>query len=250
MILSSDVYQTVLDITRKDLRGRSLSVEEFNRVARIVNELVFAKYYSEFESSQENSEAMSAFKVLGMAVAIGLGGIGVLPADYYHIVGMPWYTDTGGVVRYLDNVSSLEFAKRQMDYLTQSTLTHPTFRFGTAIAGADMRIYISPIAGINPIYIDYIRVSDVPFLDYYISGTTYQYTWMDAGATVSVPAGSTASNGTLGPANVVSTTINFEWDNEDFSFITDLFLQQLGITLPDEILYQGGLLSEQKKDNQ
>ena len=245
MILASDIYELVLDLARKDLRGFSLSAEEYNRVARVVNNMLFLKMYKEFESSQENSEAMSHFKVLNEPVAVGVGGIGALPADFYHLCGMPWYSDTGGVARRLDLVTSLEHAKRQIDYLTQATLTNPTFRFGIATATSDMTLYVTPTAGINPIYIDYIREPATPFLDYYIDSITAGYTWMAAGATVAVPVTAISRTGVSG-ANVDSATENWEYYEDDIPIISALFLEELGVQLPDNILYEGGSLKENK----
>ena len=246
MLYSYVVYETVLDLSRKDLRGRSLSPEEFNRVARIVNEKIFSYYYSKFEESSENSESMSGFKVLGEAVVVA-GGIAALPTSFYHICGMPYYIDTGGVRRRLDLVSTLEHAKRDMDYLTQATLTHPTFRFGIATTTADMTIHVSPATGIGTIYLDYIRTPNMPYLDYYLNDTTFEYTWMPSGGgNVSVPSGSTARNGTTGAAIVVSATVDFEWDNEDLPLICAMFLQEMGVQLPSSELYEGGTLSETK----
>ena len=260
MIYAYQIYETILDLARKDLRGRSFSVEEYNHTARVVNELVFAKYYAEFEESSENSEVMSGFKVLNEAVAIGLGGIGTLPARYYHMCGMPHYTDIDGVIRRLDLVSTLEHAKRETDYLTKATLTHPTFMFGTASATGAMTIYVTPITGINPINIDYIRTPTVPFLDYYVNDLTAEYTWLREGATVAMPLNHTAPPITVnevvvrllttGAANVISYTKNWEWSDEDLPLITQLFLQQLGIQLPSPELYEGGTLQEQRTDAQ
>jgi len=246
MLLSSDVYNTLLDVSRKDLRGNSLSPEEFNNVARLVNQNVFEKYYKEFESTLDNSETMSGFKVLGESIPI-VAGVGTLPTRYYHMVGMPRYVDTGGTSRYLDLVSSMEHAKREMDYLTKATLTYPTCRLGIANTAADMTIYVTPTT-INPIFLDYIRTPDIPLLDYYLDDTTLTYTFMTAGVVTAVPAGSTAMNGTVGPANVASTTVNFEWNDEDMPLIINLFLQFLGIQLPDPILYEGGTTQETKND--
>ena len=247
MLLASDVYEIILNLSRKDLRGRSLSPEEYNSTARIVNETVFAKYYAEFESTSENSESLSAFKVLGETIPI-VAGVGTLPDSYYHVVGMPWYLSTGSVRRYLDLVSSLEHAKREQDYLTKATLTHPTFRFGLVNVAADMTIHVTPTT-VNPIYLDYIRTPDVPFLDYYISDSTLNYTWCaSGGVNVNIPAGSTYRDGTAGAAVVVSQTTEWEWDADDLPLIISLFLQHLGIQLPDNILYEGGSLQEEKSD--
>ena len=247
MLLSSTVYLTVLDLCRKDLRGRSLSPEEFNTIAPIVNEKVFSKYYREFEESSENSETLSSFKVLNESIAVGAGGIVTLPARYYHIVGRPRYVDTDGITRHLDLVSSLEDADREDDYLTKATLTYPTFRFGINTTTGSMTINIRPTAGINPILMDYIRTTNIPVLDYYLNDTTLEYTWLSAGVAAVVPGGSTYRDGSTGVYNVpVPLTVNFEWDNEDMPLITALFLQELGAQLPDPTIYEAGTISEQK----
>jgi len=249
MLLASDVYEIILNLSRKDLRGNALSPEEYNSTARIVNETVFAKYYAEFENSSENSESMSAFKVLGETIPI-VAGVGVLPASYYHVVGMPWYLGTDSMRRYLDLVSSLEHAKREQDYLTKATLIHPTFRFGLVDVAADMTVHVTPTT-INPIYLDYIRTPDTPFLDYYLDDTNLTYTWCaSGGVNVNIPDGSTYRDGTEGADVVVSQTTEWEWDADDLPLIISLFLQHLGIQLPDNILYEGGTLIETKQDKQ
>ncbi len=257
MILCADVYQTLLDITRKDARGLALNVEEFNSIAPIVNELLFAKYYSEFEENQENSETMSAFKVLNESVAVGAGGIASLPANYYKMVGQPHYIDLDGITRYLDMVSSLEHAKREQDYLTKASLTYPTFRFGIATAVSPMTIYVTPATGINPILVDYIKTPDVPYLDYYINDLTYEKTWL-TNVVVAMPISYTAPKvvkdgitlraETAGAANVTGYTVDFEWNSSDKPLLISLFLQQMGISLPDPTLYEGGTLQVKQID--
>ena len=248
MLYAYQVYEQLLDVVRKDKRGRSLTPEEYNSLAPIVNETVFSKFYSQFESTPENSDKIGDFRVIGESVAIA-GGVGTLPVSYYAMSGKPYYTDVSGDTRYLDLVSDMEHAWRQGDYLTQSSLTHPTYRFGTATSGGVKQIFVSPTAGINPIYVDYIRIPATPILDYYLNDTTLNYTWMATGANVAVPAGSTSMSGTAGAAVVASTTINWEYDNEDLPLIMSLFLQMIGIQLPDPALYEGGTLTEQKLSN-
>ena len=246
MLYTYQVYETLLDVARKDLRGRSLSPEEFNNVARLVNQNIFEKYYAEFESTLDNSEVLSGFKVLNEMIAL-VGGVGTLPARFFHCVGMPWYTDTNGIRRYIDLVSSMEHAKREQDYLTKATLTHPTCRLGIANTAAPMTIYVTPTT-INPIYMDYIRTADTPILDYYLNDTTADYTWMATGVNVTVPAGSTSMNGTIGAAVVASSTANFEWAEEDLPLIINLFLNYLGIQLPSPEIFEGSTLLETKSD--
>ena len=249
MLYSYEVYERLLDVIRKDKRGRSVSPEEFNSLAPIVNESVFSKFYSQFESTPESSNKMGVFRVMGESVAIALG-TGTLPTRYYAMSGNPYYTDTGGVVRYLDMVSDLEHAWRQGDYLTQASLTHPTYRLGAASITGAMLVYVTPTAGVNPILVDYIRTPNVPILDYYVNDTTLNYTWMGEGLNVAVPAGSTSMSGVAGAAVVASTTINWEFSSEDLPLIINMFLKYLGINLPSPELFEGGTVLEEKQDNQ
>jgi hypothetical protein len=163
--------------------------------------------------------------------------------------GKPYYTDVNGVTRYLDLVSDMEHAWRQGDYLTQSSLTHPTYRFGTATSGGVKQIFVSPTAGINPIYVDYVRIPSTPILDYYINNADLNYHWLSVGVNADIPVGCTAMNGTVGAAIVASQTINWEFNSDDIPLIMALFLQYAGIQIPDPVLYEGGTLQEQKIDS-
>jgi hypothetical protein len=111
-----------------------------------------------------------------------------------------------------------------------------------------MTIHVTPNAGINPIYLDYIRTVNTPYLDYTLDTTTLDYSWMAEGVNVTVPVGSIARNGSGAGVIVPSDTINFEWTNDDIDLIINLFLQELGIQLPDPTLYEGGTLQETKAD--
>jgi hypothetical protein len=172
---------------------------------------------------------------------------------------MPKFLGTDGAYKYLDMVSSLEHAKREQDYLTKATLEHPTFRFGIATTVSPMTLYVTPTAGINPVVIDYIRTPLTPYLDYYINDVTYEQTWLES-AVVAMPLGYTAPSVvkdgvtlralTTGAIDVTGYTINFEWSSSDAPMLIDLFLQQLGITIPSPELYEGGTLQEQRLDAQ
>ena len=81
MLYSYQVYEKLLDVVRKDKRGRSITPEEFNSIAPLVNESVFSHYFKEFEATPENSNKMGDFRVIGESVAIA-GGIGSLPVSY------------------------------------------------------------------------------------------------------------------------------------------------------------------------
>jgi hypothetical protein len=56
-------------------------------------------------------------------------------------------------------------------------------------------------------------------------------------------------SGVAGAAVVASTTVNWEYSNDDLPLIMSLFLQMIGIQIPDPALYEGGTLTEQKLSN-
>jgi hypothetical protein len=245
MLLCSTVYDTLIDILRADKRGLALSPDEFSRLAKIVNERVYAKYYADFESNTDNIDVMGGFKVLNLNVALA-GGVGSLPATYYQLIGKPRTVDSGGVTRRVDLVSSIELACRQDDFLTQPTTTHPCVMFGGLDGSDNLEINVYPTT-IASIYIDYLRTADVPYLDYYTNDTTLVVTYMASGATVSVPLGSTYRDGTAGGgAGIASLTTNFEWSNSDLPLIVAIFCELLGIAYPDQLLIEAGEINEQK----
>ena len=243
MIAVSDGYNLLIDQIRADGRGLSLTIDEFNSFIRTVNERIYAKYYKGFETSSDNSEALGKFKEFNESVALTTG-VGSLPSDFKELIGKPRVLD-GSTYRYVDLVSTYELAKREMDYLTQPSVTYPVCQLGGLDANDNLQIRVYPIT-IGTVYVDYLRTPDIPFLDYYINDTTLVYTHMAAGATVAVPVGSTARNGTAGAANVTSLTVNFEWDDSELALILSMLTQMVGLALPSEELVQVGNNEEQK----
>jgi hypothetical protein len=82
-----------------------------------------------------------------------------------------------------------------------------------------------------------------------VNDTTLVYTWIDEADIIDIPAGSTAMDGSVGAfPGYASSTLNWEYDAEDFPLIINLFLKYLGISLPDNILFEGGTLLETKQD--
>ena len=253
MILSSTIYDLLLTECRKDRRGKSISVDEYNQVIEKVNLELFADYYREFEKNIESSDTLGGLKVFHSPVVLTAGenntvAVGTLPADYYHIIGKPKFI-SGSTVRWLDVVSTYEHAARVTDYLTQATATHPYCMIGGLDDDAAKEIRVYPYNLGTPIYLDYLKTPATPFLDYYINNTTFNYTWLDADDTaVNIPAGYTYRDGTVGgPAvNIDSATVNFEWSEDDLPLIIAKLMTVMGIQLPDEILMQAGTLNENK----
>ena len=256
MIYVKDVFNLLLTRIRKDLRGKSISVDEFNEVIKDVNLSLFEDYYKQFEKNIESSDTLAKFKVFDAQVVVtadanNLAAVGLLPQDYYHIIGKP-RKYSGTTVTRIDVVSTYENAEREDDYLTQPTTTHPTCMIGgvdtssSPIEYKKIRVYPYNIG--SPIYVDYLKVPQAPFLDYYVSDTLLTYTYLDEGDTVSLPLGYTYRDGTAGGAavSVVSYTKDLDWDAEDMDLIMAKLMQVLGIQIPDEILMQAGTLNEAK----
>ena len=250
MIYSYVIYDTLLDAIRKDSRGRSLSIEEFNNLSAIVNHSLFEDYYNKFEENIESSDTLGGFKVFEYGIDLTANGnataaVGTLPDNYYHLIGQP-RTISGSTVRTVDVVSAQEHSIRIQDYLTQPTTTYPMCQIGGINASDELQIRVYP-STITKVYIDYLKEPDAPFLDYYLNNTTLNYTYMAADATVTVPLGSTYRDGTLGVTTPASLTVNWEFDEYDLELIIAKFMTLLGVTLTDEILVQAGQFVETKK---
>ena len=253
MIYSSTVYDTLQDAVRKDRRGRSLSIEEFNNLSVIVNHSLFSDFYDKFEGNIESSDALGGFKVFEYGIdltanANQTAAVGTLPANYYHIIGQP--KTIGGLAPFtvyvVDIVTAQEHSIRIEDYLTQPTTIHPMCQIGGVNASEEMQIRVYPYS-IAKVYIDYLREPDTPYLDFYINDTTLDYTYMASGVNVTVPLGSTYRDGTPGVTTEASLTVNWEYDNDDIELIIGKFLGLMGIQLESEILIQSGALIESKK---
>lgn len=243
MLLCSTVYDALIDVLRVDKRGLALSPDEFNRIARVVNQRLYERFYSKFESDTSNIDVMGGFKTIGANIPLVLG-VGSLPTDYYQLIGKP-RTNAGKAV---DLVSSLELEEREDDYLTQPTTTYPCAILGDQDGSGYTQIRVFPVdATITSLTLDYLRETTTPYLDYYMNDTTLVVTFMAEGASVSVPAGSTYRDGTSGGgAPIASATVNFEWSESEQPIIIAMFCSMLGIAYPDELLLKAGNLEEQK----
>lgn len=250
MIYAYTVYDTIQDVIRKDRRGRSLSIEEYNSLAGIVNRSLFGDFYDKFEGNIESSDTLGAFKVFiyGIDLTPSYGndaGVGTLPANYYHLIGQP-RTYSESVWTTVDVITAQEHGLRLKDFLTQPSTTYPCCQIGGVNASDELQIRVYP-STISKVYIDYLREPDTPYLDYYINDTTLDYTYMAADTNVTVPLGSTYRDGTAGVTTEASLTTNWEWDDEDLELIVAKFLSLMGIQMSDEVLLQAGTLMESKK---
>ena len=241
---SEKVYKAVLDYIRVDQRGNILNPTEFNRLSEIVSKKVLAHYKKDFETSSDNTSSLGFLKVNGLRIALS-NGVGSLPANYYDIMGDPWYVDTNGKRRRVDHVTSIEDSSREDDYsLTKATTTFPTAVIGGEDATRNLQIRVKPTT-ITSVYINYLRDTVTPFLDYYVNNTTLAITYMNAGQSYSIPSGSTYSDGTAGAVTKASQSVDWEWDLDSLPLIIVFFLEILGISIPDNLLLEAGLTGKE-----
>lgn len=245
-MLGSVVYNAVLDSLRKDFRGNSLSLDEFNRLSPIICHRLLADYAKKFEENIDSSSTIGLFKKLDTPLTITAGKT-TLPIDYFQLIGEPWYIDDTddndpSATRTIDVVTTLQKAKRRKDYLTQPTAKYPYCEIGSMNASKliEIRVYPTTITEIN---IDYIRLPNEPILDYYINDTTLIATYLTEGTqNVAIPTGSTYRDGT-NPSTVNPTTKDWEFTVDSLPLIVAYFRSELGAILPDE-----GALTVGEKD--
>jgi hypothetical protein len=123
------LYQSVLDILRKDIRGEAVSVAEFNAILPVVSHEYFTQQYAKFQQTQKITDSLAPF--IKTATVTLTSGVGYLPYDYMHLIGSPTYVQTT-TTRKIDVVSRLEYADRVVDPITQPTTTYPLAILGTA----------------------------------------------------------------------------------------------------------------------
>jgi hypothetical protein len=154
------------------------------------------------------------------------------------------------VTRYADLVTSFEHGSREEDFLTKATLTHPTFRIGGVDASENLQIRVTPTT-ITDIWIDYLKVLTVPYLDYYVNNTTLVLTFLsETGTLQAIPVGSTYRDGSAGTgvATTVSLTNNFDWSGDELGLIITKLTNRLAKQLPDELLLRTSNAEQAKSD--
>jgi hypothetical protein len=248
MLLVSDVYQYLLDEIRSDKRGLSVEPAEFNRAIRLINQEIYDQYIATFETDIENIDSLGWFKVHNFGIDLTLG-IGTMPLNYFQIIGKPRILD-GTVTRRVDLVSEFEYGSREDDFLTKGTVIDPYCRIGGVNALGQVQVRVTPTT-ITKIWVDYLKVLDVPYLDYYINNTTYVRTDLIESTTPqSIPAGSTHSSGTVGgvAVTVTSLTKNMIWDDSDLSLIITKLVNRVAKQLPDGLLLQTSMAEQTKSE--
>ena len=250
MISASYIYDTILTLIRKDQHGNSFNIDEFNRIIKLVNYELYNSYAGKVGEDISNVEALKDFMVYNASVAM-TAGVGSLPTGYERLMGNPHWTGLLGAEYIpLDVVNALELKIRRDDYLTQPSVTWPVAYIGGAQVASKSQIQVHPVvmAGMAAIIIDYLRLPATPFLDYYVASTGL-YVYMAASpATVSIPAGATYRDGTAGPLPTQSSsTVNFEWGEDQTPIIINMILQKAGIVLEKQVAIEYGIARETKE---
>jgi len=235
-MLGSTVLNAVLTYLRKDKRGLALSIDEFNYLSPIIDKRVLKTLTKNFEDNIDSSSETGFLKVSNWPLTLQ-AGVTALPSNYYRMMGDPYYTDSGGTRRNIDVVTSMERSYREVDYLTKSTLTHPTAVIGSSSTAGLLQVRVMPTT-IASIYVNYLRMSNVPFLDYYMDNATLQPTYMIEGETVSMAAAYTYRDGTVGVK--ASTTVDWEWGADELPLIVAYFLEAIGAVIPDTLMREVG----------
>jgi len=251
-LLVKDVYELLLDSIRSDQRGDAISVEEFNRLIRLVNQEIYDDYIGLFESNSINSDVLAGLKVHDYAIALieepgRYFSYGTMPSNYYQVMGKPWILD-GTTVRRVDEVTEFEDGVREDDFLTKASTTYPTCRIGGVNTTGEVQIKVRPET-ITTVYISFLKDISVPFLDYCFNTTSLVKRFFSDTATLqTVLATETYRDGTVGTGLAVtpSLTVDLEWGEGDLALILSKLMQAIGATLPDEGIQKSGMAEELK----
>ena len=249
MISVSQIYDTALALVRKDKRGLAFSPDDYNSILHQVNQRVWRINYHNFESNKLSIDELGSLKINNLTINLTALGVGKLPDDYFHTAGDPWYTHATAGRRKIDLITTLEHGNRELDYLTKATELYPTCYMAYDSTNDDMSIYVTP-STCTPIYLTYLRQTVDPYLDYYIKDDTLEVFYLTQGQAFPLPLGYTYRDGTVGPSNITSLTVDFEWHPHDEPQILAQLLQAIGICLPDELLVQVGSTNEVKVEQE
>ena len=214
-----------------------------------MNQEIYNDYIRHFERDIDNMDSLGSLKIHNYNIPL-TNGVGTLPDDYARLIGKPKIADELSNLRYVDLVTAFEHGSREGDFLTRATTTHPTCMIGGVDAYGLMQIRLTP-ATITSVWIDYIKGLSVPFLDYYMNKTTFNYTFLDDTATLqTIPVDCIYRDGTAGTglATTVSLTNNFDWHEDDLSLLLTKLVNRLAKQLPDELLIQTSDKEQDKSD--
>lgn len=245
MISVSYVYNTIQTLIRKDQKGNSFNIKEFNRFTQLINLELYNIYAKELEVDSDVTNALRDFMTMQEAVSL-TSGVGDLPSTYERLLGVP-YLVSGSDYTPVDEITKLEKPFRLKDELTKPTTANPVCIIGGVDGGGASQIEVHPDT-ITTVYIDYLSLPATPLLDYYIDSNGL-YVYMAQGATgVSIPAGAVYSDGTPGPTTEDSLTIDFEWHEHETPIIINMILQKAGVVLEQQVPIEYGVAKQAKEE--
>lgn len=246
MIPVEDVYNSLLTILREDKRGLAVSPDEYNRLAKIVNERIYKKKVEEFEGSIDNIDTLAGFKVIDDTETLA-GSTITLPSDYYQMIGKPRIVNNSSETRRLDLVSQLELDEREEDYLTKPSETYPVYTLAE-LDGTDVIMHVYPTTITGDVTFSYLKEATVPFYDYYLANATLVVTYMDTATAPALSSSYTYRDGTIGDGVTTFTSLSADWDwgEDEMELILSMFCQLLGIAYPEQFLLEAGNLEETK----
>lgn len=233
MAYIGDLYNAILDITRKDKRGLAFSVGAYNNICNVSDNELFTQQIQKFQLTNIVTESMLPFLKSGSITSTSWA----LPADFSHIIGQPIYNSTP-----VDIVTENEYSFRIWDELTKPSTTYPICKFES---GSKLVCYP---ATVTPITIKYFKAPATVKLDYYVyDGRRYL---LDVGETHIVVTGETYPLETTQPgvgSSYTSKTVDFEWETvPEKAELVNLVLKKLGIALTDVNIEQ---IAQQDKIN-
>ena len=97
MIQASTVYDTALALAKKDQRGGSFNIEEYNNIAALVNMELYNTYLSKYESGMAVTDALLHLKTRNTTLTL-TAGQAWLPSHADRLAGNPWMTHPWGVI--------------------------------------------------------------------------------------------------------------------------------------------------------
>ncbi|MBN2843571.1 MAG: hypothetical protein JXM68_10795 [Sedimentisphaerales bacterium] len=104
MIASQTVYDTCLALAKKDQRGLSFNINEYNKVAALVNTELYNFYVNKYESGLSVADALIHLKLRSQTLTLTDGQAWLHP-DADRLAGSPWTAHPWGVVTATEEVT-------------------------------------------------------------------------------------------------------------------------------------------------
>ena len=113
MIDSREVYETVLALAKKDSRGASFNVDEYNSVCKLVNAELWNSYVSKYEVDATVSDILAPFKVRNTNITLTVG-MARLPGVFDRLAGNPTIAYPWGAITLTGTVTVVNNANAKV----------------------------------------------------------------------------------------------------------------------------------------